>query len=746
MKAIWTVARREVRALLDHPTGYILLIVFVAVNNFLFFQQAYLLGSASLRPMLDLLPWILLFLVPAVTMRTVAEDTRTGTIEVVLAQPITELELLTGKYLGAVVFLWIALALTLAVPVGLSLGADLPLGVIVAQYVGSALLIAGLAGVGVWASALTSNQVTAFIVSVGVMFVLILVGLNPLLVGLPPTLGAIAARLGVLSHFGNIGNGVIDLRDVVYFGSLAAVFLVVAYGVLMGRRLALKSARHNRLRLGVMTLVAVVVVINLLGGAIRGRLDLTPGKAYTLSRPTRQILSGVDDLVTITLFASKKLPPQISLLKRAVDDFLRDIRRAGRGNVRIVELDPLEDEEAREKAVSLGIPPIQFNVVGQSELQISEGYMGLAIQYADEVETIPVISRSEDLEYRIASAVRAMTRSDTLVVGMMTGVGDNPMSPRTYEALRAQLRDRYELRSVSLPADSEPADDIDVLVIAGEPDSLPEAQLERLRAFFARGGGALIMVTGMTFDAQRPFAMPRPVSWNSLLEDFGVTVRSDMVYDLRSNQSVSLNTQFGRLFVPYPFWVQATSTGATVMNERISGLFFPWGSSLAVAPADSATVIPLFVSSAAGGVSAIPTYLDPQRQFDTDSLSSRLLAAAVVPPAAEEDGTAPGRVVLVGNEEFVTDRHARSAPANLVFALNAIDWLAQDEALIRIRSKNRQPPTLAMSEGKRNTVKYGNVIGIPLLIGLAAIGRLLQRRRTTRRTYRVAAAEQEEEG
>src|SRR5439155_21250418 len=97
MNAILTIARRELRALFDQATAYILLVVFTALNAFLFFRQAELYGVASLRPMLDFLPWLLLFVVPAVTMRALAEDARSGTLEVVLAQPITELELLLGK-------------------------------------------------------------------------------------------------------------------------------------------------------------------------------------------------------------------------------------------------------------------------------------------------------------------------------------------------------------------------------------------------------------------------------------------------------------------------------------------------------------------------------------------------------------------------------------------------------------------------------------------------------------------------
>ena len=105
---IWTIARRELKSLFDLPTGYVLLVAFLALNGFLFFRSAYLSQVASLRPMLDVLPWVFLFFVPAVTMRSLAEDIRGGQIEVVLAQPLSELELLVGKYLASVLFLWIA--------------------------------------------------------------------------------------------------------------------------------------------------------------------------------------------------------------------------------------------------------------------------------------------------------------------------------------------------------------------------------------------------------------------------------------------------------------------------------------------------------------------------------------------------------------------------------------------------------------------------------------------------------------
>jgi len=736
MTRAWTIARRELRALFDHPTGYILLIVFLAVNNFLFFRQVFLVGAATLRPMLDLLPWVLLFLVPAVTMRLLADDVRSGTIEVVLAQPITEFELVLGKYLGALLFLWIALALTLAIPAGLSLGADLPVGVVLAQYVGAMLLVAGLTAVGTWTSSLTRNQVTAFILGVAVMFVLVLVGLDPLIVGLPPVLGAIAARLGVLSHFMGIARGVIDLRDAVYFVSLAAVFLVFAYAVVLGRRLPAGSRPARRLRLGAAALIAAAVVLNLAGGSLGGRLDLTPGNAYTLSPATRALVGNLDDLVTIKLFVSRELPPEVSLLGRDVEDLLRDLRAAGGGNVRVVRLDPAGDSAALAEARTLGIPPIQFNVIGEAQLQIREGYMGVAVLYANAQETIPVIQRTDDLEYRLVSAIRTMTRTARPVVGFVADPMDEYVRQRTWRTLQEELRRQYDVRTVSLADSSAPGADLQVLVLAGAPDSLPADQEARLDVFFARGGGALVMAGGMTIDPQQPyFAMPRTVAWNAVLRPFGVAVRSDLVYDLMANESVSLPTNFGRLLTAYPLWLRAASAGASVINENLPSAFLPWSSSIDTAGAAPGTVTPLLVSSQAAGVSATQTLLDPQQQFPTDSLAPRLLGVAVNPLAAGDSAPVRGRVVVVGNDEFAGDRHARSAPENVALALNAVDWLAQDEALIGIRAKDRRPPALVMSEGRRNAVRYANVVGIPLLVALAGLARLVERRRAMRRVW-----------
>ena len=742
MNRIAIVARREVGALLDHPMGYILLLVFIGVNDFLYFREVDVVGAATLRPMLTLLPWLLLFLVPAATMRALAEDIRGGTLEVVLAQPITELELLLGKYLGQVAFLLLALALTLGIPLALTLGADLQWGVLFAQYAGSVLLIAGLAAVGVWASSVTPNQVTAFILGVAVMFVLILVGLDPLLVGLPPRLGLIAAAVGVLSHFENITRGVLDLRDVTYFASLAAAFLALTYLSLASRRLSPEGATARRTRLGTGLLVAAAALASLVVQPLTLRLDLTPGHAYTLARATRSLLGSLPDLVTVKLFASGELPPEVAFLRRDVDDVLRDYRAAGHGKLRVVVHDPSADTTAAREAQRLGIPPVQFNVVGQSQFTVKEGWLGLAVQYAGETKTIPIVRQTEDLEYRLTSDIRALTHPAKPAIGWYAVPGNEPPGQTPpFETLRKELGTSYDIRMLQ-PGDTMPLpDSLAAVVAVGAPDSLAPPQLARFRAFVNRGGNLLILAGGMGL-GDGPFASARPVGWNALLHPYGVAIRSDMVYDLASNEHVSLPTQFGNLLLPYPFWVRALSTKQSATNAEVDALLVPWGSTIAIDSAPKGTVTPLFATSRAGGVERAFVNIQPQRNFRQDSLAPRLVAALVNPLAATAPTTLPkGRLIVVGASDVASDRFLSGGGGNLTFLLNAVDWLAQDEGLIAIRAKDRAPPPLAFTSAWRHGLaRYGNLIGIPVLVIGAAIVRLARRRGRAGRPYVPAAA------
>ncbi len=747
IRNVSAVAGREFRSFFDQATAYILVVVFLVANFFFYFRTVFITAEATLRPMFELMPWLLLFFVPAVTMRSLAEEKSRGTLELVLAQPISSREFLLGKFVGVMGFMAVALAGTLGAAIALRLGGAPYFGVMFAQYVGALLLTGALVAIGLWASSLTRNQITAFIVALTTIFILMAVTMNVVLIGLPPVAAAAATRLGLLTHFGAITRGVLDLRDVVYFLTVTVAFLGLAYLMIERGRLNLKGRSWSTLRLGILGILLICVVVNLLGGHIRGRLDLTPGKAYTLSNTTKNVLENLEDVVTIKFFASRELPPQVDLVKRDVEDLLADYAAAAGENLQLLRFSPsAADPEAQAEAERMGIPAIQFNVLGQDEFQVKQGYLGISIQYADRTANVPFVRQTGDLEYRMTSAVLALTDPTRNTVGFLTGHGEADIAGEA-SGLAETLRQNYQVTPVDITQDgAEIADSVRVLVVQGPQTPLSEAEGDKLRTFLAGGGNMLLMMQQVTIDETQMFPSPQPHPvLDGLLDDYGVAIPDGMVMDLRSSGRVTLPSSSGASFVrPYPLWLIVFPAAEHAMVEGLTGVLLPWASPLDLSAADTSTVTPLLATSEFG--QHLTGFHPINPQFDWNSITADLrpypMAAAILPrPAGDSAGSdgesAGGRLVLVGDADFASNRFLTGEPGNVLFLTNAVDWLAQDESLIQIRSKlRRSPPLLYASERMRDAAKYGNLVGMPLLFVLIGAWRLARRRRLQTVKYR----------
>lgn len=730
---VGAIARREFRSYFDQATAYILLVAFLVANFFFFFRTVLATGEASLRPMFALMPWLLLLFIPAITMRSVAEDRGRGTLELLLAQPIREIEYLLGKFLGLFGFVAVALFLTLAAWFAIDIAGEPHAGPAFAQYVGALLLAAGLVAIGLWASATTSNQITAFIVATASSFVFMALTLPLVLQGLPPVAATAAQRLGMLGHYNSITRGVLDLRDVVYFLTVTVAFLSLAY-LLLGRgRRNPTGQRYRKLQLGVVGIILSCIAVNLVGQHIRGRWDLTPGGAFTLSEPTRTLLEGLDDVVTIRFFASRDLPSQAELVKRDTEDLLADYVAVGGGQVSLEKIEDVDEAAAEE----LGILPVEFRVLGEDEFQARQGYLGIALQYADGLESIPWVQRSEDLEYRLTSGIQRMIQPMKDGVGFLGGFG-GPGHDTDLAGFVTHLASAYTVESVDLAADSASIpDSISVLVVPAPTDHLTESAGAKLRQFAARGGNLLIALQQYDVSETTMFAdtASHPVL-DAFLADYGVRVAEGTVYDMRSNFPLTLTTGSGQTIQrPYPLWPVTLPISAHPTVAGLNGVALGWVSPLDLSGADTTTVTPLLATSQFGGIFTGPFPLDPTFDWQRVAAEPRPspVAAAVLPRGATGSG---GRLILVGDAEFMTNRFLAANQDNLSFARNAVDWLARDESLIGIRSKERLPPTLLYSSTRsRDTARYACLVGVPLALVLLGFLRLMRRRRLSALTW-----------
>ena len=240
---MWPVCKKELRQFFSGLTGYLAIGVFLAVNGlvlFVFNDNLFDYGYATLDPFFALAPWVLLFLIPAITMRSFADEFRTGTYEVLQAQPISLARIIGGKYLSALFVVAIALLPTalygytinqLAADQGLDTGATL------GAYAGLFLLASVFAAISLFFSSLTTNAVVAFLLS-AVGCALIHYGAQAIS-QLPVFAGSLDYYIdmaGIEFHYSSIRRGLIDLRDLIYFGSLIATFLLLTQRNLLRRR------------------------------------------------------------------------------------------------------------------------------------------------------------------------------------------------------------------------------------------------------------------------------------------------------------------------------------------------------------------------------------------------------------------------------------------------------------------------------------------------------------------------------
>ena len=750
IRRIRTVVRREMSGFFDHPTAYILVVAFLALGLFLTFRTIYAAGIATLRPFFDLLPWLFAIFIPALTMRSLAEERRSGTLEWLLSHPLRETEVIIGKFLGNWLLVLAALAGTLPTAFGLLIVSEADGGIMMAEYIGGGLLAAQGVAIGLWASSLTRNQITAFILAVSASFALVIIGTPVVLIGLPPSLGVGVSNLSVLGHFENVARGVVDLRDVLYFVSTAALFLFMAVGIMSRERLSAGRSAHRRLRTGTAALVATVVVLNLLGGNIRGRLDLTQEGLYTLSDGTREILGELDDIVTLKLVISDELPTELQPTLRDVADLVADLRGAANGNLVVENLNPNEDEEVAREARNLGVTQNEFNVLRDDEFEVRRGWFGLALLYADQREVIPFINRTDDLEFRLVSAISTMTTVERPGLAFLTGFGSQGLE--TFPSFAQALSDRYDIRTIDLTVDTVPdlnRDTLDIVVVAGPQQPLGAPGVDAIGSFVDAGGTALFLIDKHQVSPESPMMYPVVTGLEGFLEARGVGTDAGVALDYGSNSRISMGQQGSFNVVrPYPLWPIAVTGDPHPTTRDLSNLSLGWGTILTVT--DTA-VQRIWVTTELGAIQAAGGIIMPDALLEPDRNNFQTLTVAVAldPNAADDDepsGTGDdsatgGRIIVIGDVDFLQEQFLQANPQNLVFTLNAIDWLAQDEALIGIRSKLRTPPLLAFtSEFGRVALKWGNLVGGPLLFVLLGLVRVTGRRRRAETRWKGAPA------
>jgi ABC-2 type transport system permease protein len=234
MNATIAIARREFASYFNSPIAYFVIFLFLLVSGWMFFDNLFLFNQTTLREFFGLAPFLFVFFAPAITMRLIAEERRTGTIEMLFTLPVRDVDVVLGKFLAATGFFWLTILLSLMVPYSVSQIGDLDMGPVVGGYLGLMLLGAAYLAIGLMASAWTKSQMIAFLCGMVICLILNVIDRKVELV--PPSVGLVLQGLSPSYHFRNIARGVVDLRDILYFFSLIGGCLLIAVRSLESRQ------------------------------------------------------------------------------------------------------------------------------------------------------------------------------------------------------------------------------------------------------------------------------------------------------------------------------------------------------------------------------------------------------------------------------------------------------------------------------------------------------------------------------
>ncbi|HLC99736.1 MAG TPA: Gldg family protein, partial [Patescibacteria group bacterium] len=709
-----TIAKKELRSFFDNPTAYIILVVFLLFWEFLFFRNAFLVGESSLSGLFELLPWLMLILVPALTMGSVSQEKSDGTIELLLTHPVNEKEFILGKFFGSFIFVAITLLLVLPIAFSFQSFGSIDWGVVGGQYLAGLCLAAVLISLGLFLSSLFSNQIASLVAIVVASFFLLIIGFELVTASLPPEATPILEKISALSHFNSMARGVIDLRDVWYVISAALIFLLLTNVQLLRQKFGNNRAlyRHTQLKTAVFVLVAIL--INVAGSYIPGRLDLTETKAYTLSDASKKILTELPKNVDITLYASSALPAQLQPVLRETKDVLRDYQTMGKGKVRVSTKNPTTDKKVSDEAATLGLREVQFNVIGQEEFQVKSGFLGIVISAGDVHEALPYLQSTSDLEYQLTSLVRKLTTAEKKKIGFLTGHGEKS-SAGQYRALSEELKKQFDLQDVTIDEkNTSVPESLAALIIAGPTQKIDDKARTALTKYIDGGGSVLLLLDPVFIDPQTLTASANENSFSDFAKEYGVDISDGIVYDLESHETLNFGSQGMSYLLPYPLWIKSiVPAGLTSpITSSIKQVTFPWTSALTtneeILKSQGFRVDKLLTTTDFGGRLSTTLKLTPDQTYPENNLSAQLLATALIKDGSEK--LESGRLIIVGDSEFLEDQFVRSSPENFGFGISALSWLAQENSLASIRLKQAVERKLLFTDKTQPTlVKYGNL-------------------------------------
>lgn len=593
---MWSICKKELNQFFSNLTGYIAILLFLLINGiFLFVLQdssIFEYGYAGLDKFFDLAPWVLLFLVPAITMRSLSDEFKSGTFELLQTRPLKTSDIVIGKYISILIILLFVIVPTLLYVLtikSLSVNGIIDTGGIAGSYLGLFLLGAVYAAISLCCSGFTGNAVVAFLSSAFLCLILYF-GFNaisklPLLQG---NVDYYIEMLGIDFHYRSISRGVLDSRDMVYFLSVIIFFILIT----------IKNIRRSRFWLSPVFLL--LVIINWLTSVWHTRIDLTNEKRFTLSNSSKKILKKTNEHIKIDVFLKGNYPSGFKKLSSATDDFLRETKEIAGNKIEYNFISPEDKIDGTDRSYAdtlsaMGLFPINMTSQVKEGQQQSFVYPYALVYYKDKVAPVqlykgksPMINFSElnsaeaMIEYNIVNTIAKITREEKPVIGYATGNGE-PVGFETYDLVENAIKPDYNFYTLDLSSQPSIPADFKALLMVKPKNAFTDVEKLKLDQYVMNGGKLILFVDELNAEMDslqiknEVIAYDRGLNLSDQLFRYGVRINTDLLMDLQCDYlpfDVNGDGQFDLL--PWNYFPVLESSGNHPINKNlgfVSGRF-----------------------------------------------------------------------------------------------------------------------------------------------------------------------------
>jgi ABC-2 type transport system permease protein len=715
VKRAFVIARRELAAYFFAPVSYVVAMLFLLVEGYSFWLFLELLNGrdtphgAVMQYFFGgtFLYWLfLMFLVAVLTMRLIAEEKRSGTLEPLLTSPVEDWQVIVGKYLGALGF-WIALWLPTLLYV-IVLGAHAPdgarpdLGPIAAGYLGTFLVGASALAIGLCASALSPNQILAAVISFVVLAMMLLVGaLGDALVRTGPW-SKLLQYIDLFRHMEDFGRGIVDSRRIVYHAGWIALGL-------FGATRALARRRSNRVAIELLLLVAIVAGANFFSARHYLRGDWTRGRTFALSEKTRNILRALQKPVDVMVFM---LPSG-----EGANDLYSDVRE-------LLERARRESDQLRVEYIDVDRDPERAKIVAK-KFGVSGDDLMAGVIVVDAGTHSKFLTRDELAEYdfsredsrapvlkawkgeqALASALLSVTEEKAPLLCFTQGHGEpaiDSVAPGELGDFAEELkRDHHETRALDLSAakTSDIPKECDLLAIAGPEQPFGAADVALIEKYLERGG-RLLALLGPSLDPKAAHFVENGLE--KLLDRFGVGLRDNLVVDEPRLRSSVIAFAVSEGYADHPIT-------SHLMHHRTV-----WVEAREVRATDAAAKELVHTSDAGWGETDLSIFKgEAELKFDP----SRDLKGPVPLGVASEKGGA--RLVVFGSSQIAANREVLGYNRDLL--LSSVGWLLHEAPKVAIGPRTPEHLRLTLDDGQLRHVFWLCVVALPLTLLLLGLG------------------------